>query len=132
MMQVQNACSTCHGSGRIYTKDGKKVAGGVMTVEQTLSVKVPEGIQDGVMIRYTGMGHESVSGGAGGDVYVKIQVQFPEGVVRKQDDLYMKIDVTLFDLVLGGEVRIDHPTGMLDCKIPKGTQPTDLIKISNK
>ena len=44
----------------------------------------------------------------------------------------MQANVTLFDLVLGGECTVDHPEGKLKIKVPKGTQIGDMIKISGK
>lgn len=41
----------------------------------------------------------------------------------------MKADVTIFDLVLGGEIQVEHPDGTKTIKIPKGTQIGEKIRI---
>ncbi|NOZ43792.1 MAG: hypothetical protein GXP45_01235 [bacterium] len=51
---------------------------------------------------------------------------------RKGYDLYVKVNLTIYDLVLGTTKEIPHPEGKLKVKIPKGTQIGDLIKISGK
>jgi len=38
----------------------------------------------------------------------------------------------MFDLVLGGEVQVNHPEGKIKVKIPKGTQIGDMVKVSGK
>jgi molecular chaperone DnaJ len=53
MMQTQNICPTCAGSGKLYTKDGKKIPGGLETSREEVTVNVPAGIKDGVYIRYS-------------------------------------------------------------------------------
>gem|GEM_PF-501167 len=51
---------------------------------------------------------------------------------REENDLHITKEVSLFDLVLGAKVQVMHPEGELTVKIPKGTQPDDLIKVNNK
>jgi len=51
---------------------------------------------------------------------------------RKENDLYVHVEVSLFDLVLGGEVEIPHPEGKMMIKIPKGTQIGDKVRITGK
>ncbi len=46
--------------------------------------------------------------------------------------MYITQNLSLFDLVLGAKITLHHPEGELSVKIPKGTQPDDLIKVSNK
>lgn len=67
-----------------------------------------------------------------GDLYFKVSVKASDIYERKGDDLYTQVDVSLFDLVLGGEVTAPHPEGNFKVKIPKGTQLHDLIKVGNK
>jgi DnaJ-class molecular chaperone len=67
-----------------------------------------------------------------GDLYFKVNVKASDIYERKGDDLYTQVDVSLFDLVLGGEVTSPHPEGNFKVKIPKGTQLHDLIKVGNK
>jgi curved DNA-binding protein len=44
-----------------------------------------------------------------GDLYFKINVKPSDIYERKGDDLYAKVDVSVFDLVLGAEVTVPHP-----------------------
>ncbi|MCS6982672.1 MAG: J domain-containing protein [Candidatus Absconditabacterales bacterium] len=132
-MFAQASCNSCGGSGKIFTKDGKRLAsGGLEKVNTDVTVKIPAGIKDGVFIKYAGKGDESPSGGEPGDLYIKITVQPSDRFIRQGDDLHVKVDVTVFDLVLGGTVRINHPEGPLDVTIPKGTQVTSKVKVAGK
>lgn len=51
---------------------------------------------------------------------------------RRGDDLYSKAEVTLFDMVLGGEVEVSHPEGKTTVKIPKGTQVGQKVRVAGK
>ena len=64
-----------------------------------------------------------------GDLYVKIFVEESAKYERKQDDLYVKAAVTLFDLVLWWEVEVPHPEGKMKVKVPKGTQVGQKIRV---
>lgn len=57
-MQTQVMCPTCQGIGKIYTKDGKTIPGGVETHKEQLVVKVPPSIKDNVYIKHTGQGDD--------------------------------------------------------------------------
>lgn len=130
VMQTQNICPTCQWVGRLYTKDGKKLSGWLETTKETLTVNVPAGINDGVFIRHSTKGDEGIAGGGAGDLYIKINVQTSTKYTRQGEDIIIKASMTIFDLVLGGEIQVPHPTGTKSIKVPKGTQITDKIKIA--
>ena len=44
----------------------------------------------------------------------------------------MTADVSVFDLVLGADVSVEHPEGKITVKIPKGTQVADILKVSGR
>lgn len=44
-----------------------------------------------------------------GDLYLKVAVKPSDVYERKGDDLYTQVEMSIFDLVLGGEVKVSHP-----------------------
>ncbi len=131
VMQTQNICPTCQWIGKTYTKDGKKIPGWLELQKQELTVNIPAGIKDGVYIRHSGKGDDWLGGWSSWDLYVQIKVKSSSTYSRQWDDLYMNISVSLYDMILWWEMEIKHPTGTKTIKIPKWTQLTDKIKISN-
>jgi len=129
VMQTQNICPTCQWSGKLYTKNGKKIPGGLEITKEELTVNIPASINDGVYIRHTGKGDTGSAGGSAGDLYVQIRVKPSTTYSRKGEDLYINATVSIFDLVLGHEISIPHPTGEKKIKIPKGTQISDKVKV---
>ncbi|MCX6822505.1 MAG: hypothetical protein NTX91_00720 [candidate division SR1 bacterium] len=131
-MQSQVACRECGGVGKIFSKDGKVLqAGGLHKDKEILEVKIPAGIKDGAYIKFSNKGNDGISGKAG-DLYIQIGVTASKLYERKGEHIYVQAPVTIYDLVLGGECTVDHPTGKMKVKIPKGTQIGDMIKIAGK
>ncbi len=131
VMQTQNICPTCQWSGKLFIKNGKKIPWGLEVIKEELTVNVPAGIKDGVYIRHTGKWDGGNWGGTYGDLYIKIRVKASAIYSRKENDLYINAEMNIFDLVLGNEITVTHPTGEKRIRIPKWTQLFDKIKISN-
>jgi len=132
MMQTQNVCPTCAGSGTLYTKAGKRVPGWLETMTEKVDANVPAGVKEGVYIRYTGKWDVWQGWGSAWDLYVQIKVKGSSIYKRHGDDLYVSVEVSIFDLVLGREVKVSHPSGTMTVKIPKWTQVTDKIRVTKK
>ncbi len=132
VMQTQVACEHCQGLGKIFKKDGKVLAWGpLVDKEEIIDVKIPTGIKDGVYLKYAEKGSFWPNGQAW-DLYLKISVQHSDSYTRKGEDLYINVPVSIFDMVLGTEMKITHPEGKINVKIPKGLQVKDKIKVSGK
>ncbi|GHW02259.1 chaperone protein DnaJ [candidate division SR1 bacterium] len=130
MINTQVACPTCQGFGKLFKKDGKLIGnGGLTQKKETMEIKIPAGIKDDAYLKYAGMGDAGIGGAEAGDLYLKIRVQPSNKYRRSENDLYVNIDTTLFDLVLGNEIDVPHPEGKMKVKIPKGTQIGDKIRI---
>ena len=99
---------------------------------QHLMVNVPAGIVSGQYIKFTGKGHAGRNGGPAGDLYVKISVKGSSVWQREEDDIVVFAEVSIYDLVLGAEINVDHPEGKIIVKIPRGTQVTDILKVSGR
>ncbi len=100
--------------------------------KQTMKIEVPAGIMSGQYIKYTAKGHAGRNGGPAGDLYIKIMVKGSQVWQREGDDLIVLADVSVYDLVLGADISIEHPEGKLTVKIPKGTQVSDILKVSGR
>jgi len=131
MMQSQSACPDCGGIWHQYTKDWKITKSPFESKKETIEVKIPDWINDWVYIKFAGKWNQWLNW-YDWDLYIKINIQSSNLYERKWDNLYIKVPVTIFDLVLGGEKQITHPEGKLKIKIPKATQIWDMVKISGK
>lgn len=100
--------------------------------KKSININIPKGIESGQYIRYTGMWNWGINGGPSGDLFVRINYKLHPEWSRKGNDLISKIDIDLFTLILGGTMVVTHPEWVVDVKVPKWTQPNDIIRVKGK
>jgi molecular chaperone DnaJ len=122
-IQTQTVCSACHGEGKVPSKKCSKCDGLGATKEiETLTVKIPAGIDNGQSIRLVGQGEAGPRGAAAGDLYLRIRVNPSKRFVREGDNILSKIDITIVQATLGAKVPVMTVDGEVTLKIPEGTQ----------
>lgn len=117
---IENPCSTCSGQGRVIR-------------ERTLSVNIPQGVEDGTRIRVAGEGEAGVRSGPPGDLYIFLSVTPDEIFQRDGADLFCKVPVTITTAALGGQLEV--PTidgGRARVKIPEGTETGKQFRLKGK
>lgn len=125
-------CSTCHGTGQVPKERCPHCGGdGVARTEEEISIKVPNGIQNGEVIRMTGRG-EAIPHGQPGDLYIKVHVEPHKTIKREGTTLTTKLPIKLTDALLGGTYHVETLDGGIDIKIPAGITHGELLRIKNK
>lgn len=95
-----------------YFLDGKK---------ETVTVKIPKGIEPGKKLRLQGKGYPGDYGGPSGDLYIIIK-EIPHQTFRREGkDLLVKRQLPFSMLALGGEIEVPTLGGAARLKIPPGT-----------
>ena len=131
--QIQQAvtCETCHGRGKVPEKVCTVCRGkGTERRKQTISLKIPAGIDDGSTIRLKERG-EAISAGVRGDLYVNIRVKAHKKFTREGDIILSEEHVNMVDAALGTEIDVETVDGTVRMKIPAGTQSGTDFKLSN-
>lgn len=132
VIQTQVACPKCQWSWNIYKKDGKELENwGTLPQKEILEINIPAGMKSEAYLKYAGKGNDA-AGLPSGDLYIKILVTHSDKYQRIGDNLHVKSEVSLFDLVLWGEVQVSHPEGKLSVKVPKGTQIWQKVRVAGK
>jgi DnaJ-class molecular chaperone len=85
---------------------------------ETLTVKIPAGIESGKKIRLRGQGEPAPRGGQAGDLIVVVHVQPHPFFERKGNNLEVRVPVTLAEAALGAKVDIPTPKGTISLTIP--------------
>jgi DnaJ-class molecular chaperone len=88
---------------------------------ETITVKIPAGIEDGKSIRLRGQGEPSPNAGPAGDLLVTIHIGSHPHFRRDGLDLTVEVPVTLAEAALGGKVDVPTPHGTITMTIPPGT-----------
>ncbi len=96
---------------------------------ETISVKIPPGIEDGRKIRLRGQGEPSPSGGSAGDLLITVRVAEHPYFRRRGNDLELAVPVTLAEAALGAKVDIPTPGGEISLKIPPGTSSGKRLRL---
>lgn len=100
---------------------------------RTITVKIPPGIDTGGRVRVPGEGGPGMNGGARGDLYLVVRVQPHPRYERKGDDLSVKVDTSIYTLLLGGQVQVPTLTGkMLTLNVPEQTQNGRVFRLSGQ
>ncbi len=132
-LQLEDTCARCRGTG---TLDGRLCpvchGTGRILAAKKFEVTVPKGIGDGQRIRLQGQGGAGTGSGGNGDLFLVVTIAEDATYKRKADDLYVDLPVNVFDLVLGGEVKVPTMAGQVSMTIPEGTQNNRLLRLSGK
>lgn len=99
---------------------------------ETISVKVPPGIEHGKTIRLRGQGEPSPGEGPAGDLLVTVHIADHPWFTRHGLDLHVKVPVTLGEAALGSKVDIPTPHGVIVASIPAGTSSGKKIRIKGQ
>ncbi len=129
---VQQAamCETCEGSGKVPEKACSTCKGrGVQQKEQSITLKIPAGIEDGATIRLRERG-EGVPNGPKGDLYVGVRVRPHKRFTREGDLILSTEQVSMIDAALGTEIEVETVDGKVKMKVPAGTQSGTDFKLS--
>lgn len=127
-------CTTCAGRGR--TANGAPCracrGSGRVTVNETVKVRIPAGIDDGERVRIAGKGNDGVGGGRAGDAYVHIRVE-PHPMFRREGpDLVCDVPVGVVKATLGGDLDVPTLEGHATIKIPPGTRGGQRFRLKGR
>jgi len=96
---------------------------------ETISVRIPPGIEDGQKMRLRGQGEPAASGGQAGDILLTIHVASHPYYTRKGNNLYVKLPVRLDEALLGAKVDVPTPKGTVTLTVPPGTSGGARLRI---
>lgn len=129
-IQQAVTCETCAGRGKVPEKVCSVCAGrGTERRKQTITMKVPAGIDDGATIRLKERG-EAMANGPKGDLYVHIRVKAHKKFTREADLILSIEHVDMIDAALGAEIDVETVDGKVRMKVPAGTQSGTDFKLS--
>jgi len=89
---------------------------------ESFDIKIPAGIKSGETLRVRGKGSTG-SMGKRGDLLIKVEVSDSPVYERKDNDLYMNMDVVLKTALFGGKVKIESLINNdIVLKVPQNTK----------
>ena len=132
-MQTASPCTTCGGSGQmIDQKPADADAQGLKVQEETVSIKIPAGVEDGMQLKVSGKGNESPGNGIPGDLLVAIEEKAHESLQREGDNLHYDLYVSISEAALGASKEIQTVNGKVRIKIEPGVQSGKILRLRGK
>jgi molecular chaperone DnaJ len=119
---LQAECEDCRGAGSTVASPCSDCGGeGVRSVRAEVRVRIPAGVEDGILVRARGEGEAAGRSGARGDLDVEVRVEAHPLFEREGPDLVVKVPVPISVAALGGEVEVPSLGGAATIKLPPGT-----------
>lgn len=127
------ACDNCFGSGKIPSEKCNNCNGsGITKKDEEITVKIPEGINNGETLRVRGRG-EAVQGGETGDLYIKLNVKSHSLYYRDDMNLVMDLKIKLTDAILGMNYNLNTlDDKVMEVKIPEGINNGEMLRVKGK
>jgi molecular chaperone DnaJ len=132
-MQTAPAYSACGGSGQVIgEKPADADAHGLNYKEETVSIKIPAGVESGMQLKVTGKGNEAPGNGIPGDLLVAIETEEHPTLKREGDNLHYDLYISIPDAVLGTSKEVDTVSGKVRIKLEPGIQSGKILRLRNK
>ncbi len=134
MMTTQSECPTCHGEGTII-KNKCHVCGGTGVVkgDEIVSIDIPAGVEEGMVVNMSGKGNAGPHNGVNGDIQVLVEEEKNDLFTRDKQDLIYNLLLDFPTAALGGEAQIPTINGSkISLKIEPGTQPGKSVRLRGK
>ena len=131
---IQQTCPECSGEGEKITSPCNSCSGmGKTQSDESVSVKIPKGVDDGTRIRIAGKGEAGYKGGTSGDLYLFVSVEPHNIFKRSEENLFYELPISLADAALGTTVEVPSiDGGKTKIKIPSGTQSGKQLRLRGK
>lgn len=127
-----STCPVCGGTGESSTPCNACGGDGRVRRTKKISLKVPAGVDSGSRLRVRSEGNAGKRGGPPGDLYVFINVRADPELKRDGNNILVTCKISYIDAILGTTVKVPTVDGMVDLKIPAGTQPGTTLVMAKR
>ncbi|MBV6642211.1 MAG: molecular chaperone DnaJ [Cyclobacteriaceae bacterium] len=131
-MVSTTTCPTCGGAGQTVDKRGAGTDSmGMSRREEIISIKIPQGVAEGMQLSMSGKGNE-VPGGVPGDLLIVIEEAVDDELKRDGNNVIYELFVSFIDAALGTTVEVPTISGKAKIKIEAGTQSGKILRLRGK
>ncbi|HEY0434961.1 MAG TPA: molecular chaperone DnaJ [Chitinophagaceae bacterium] len=132
-MQTVTTCPTCNGEGAVITqKCGTCKGEGRVYAEETVSIDIPAGVQEGMQLNITGRGNAGERGGPAGDLIILIEEESHADLQRDGLNVIYDLHISFTEAVFGVQLEVPTIDGRAKIKIPAGTQSGKIFRLKGK
>jgi molecular chaperone DnaJ len=132
-MQTVTTCPTCNGEGSIVTAKCPVCKGeGRVYGEETVTIDIPAGVQEGMQLSVGGRGNAGERGGPPGDLIILIEEEQHPELHRDGLNVAFELHLSFTDAVFGLQAEVPTIDGKAKIKIPPGTQSGKIFRLKGK
>ncbi|RPD48854.1 molecular chaperone DnaJ [Paracnuella aquatica] len=132
-MQTVTTCPTCNGEGSTITaKCGSCKGEGRVYGEETVTIDIPAGVQEGMQLNISGRGNAGERGGPTGDLIILIEEEAHKELQREGLNVVYDLHLSFPEAVFGANVEVPTIDGRAKIKIPAGTQSGKIFRLKGK
>ncbi|HSE36663.1 MAG TPA: molecular chaperone DnaJ [Blastocatellia bacterium] len=125
-------CSRCNGSGKVAASCETCRGSGVVSRRETVTLKIPAGVDKGSRVRVPGKGHIGSLGGPPGDLFIITNVGDHAYFKRQGDNIYCTVPITVPEAALGAKIEVPTVDGKALLRIPPGTQSGQRFRLRER
>src|SRR5690554_8225651 len=104
----------------------------MLVAEETVSIKIPAGVVDGMQLKVSGKGNDAPGDGIPGDLLVAIEKKPHPTLQREGNNLQYDLYINFSEAALGASKEIETVTGKVRIKIEAGTQSGKILRLRSK
>ena len=132
-MQTVATCPDCNGEGSTITaKCGACKGDGRAYGEETVTIDIPAGVQEGMQLNVTGKGNAGERGGSNGDLIILVEEEAHKELYREGLNVAYELHLSFTDAVFGTQAEVPTIDGRAKIKIPAGTQSGKIFRLKGK
>jgi molecular chaperone DnaJ len=132
-MQTVTTCPSCNGEGTMITAKCNNCKGeGRVYAEETVTIDIPAGVQEGMQLNISGKGNAGERGGMAGDLIILIEEEQHKELQRDGLNVIYDLHISFIDAVFGTQVEVPTIDGRAKIKIPAGTQSGKIFRLKGK
>jgi curved DNA-binding protein len=99
---------------------------------KNVRITIPEGVENGQVIKLKGYGNPGRNNGPAGDLFITFNITNNTPYKRTGSDLRLIKDIDLFTALLGGEITLETLHGTVKLKVSPETQNNTKIRLKGK
>ena len=128
-----STCPHCQGTGKVVTNPCGRCKGtGLVRQKETVKVRIPAGVENGMQLTLRGEGHSAPQGGVNGDLLVIVEEQPHAQLKRDGQNLFYTRVISVADAMLGCEISVPALDGAQRLKLEPGTQSGTVQRLRGK
>ncbi len=132
-MQSASTCPACGGTGQtIESKPKEADAHGLVLHDETVSIKIPAGVVEGMQLKVSNKGNDAPGNGIPGDLIVVIEEVEHPTLKREGENLHLDLYISFSEAALGVSKDIDAVTGKVRIRLEEGIQSGKILRLKGK